>query len=483
MYKRTSQGWRKHLDFIVVDEVSLQVAFVLAFLFRHGIFPPYANSKYLAIGIVLAVVDFLVAVLLDSMHNVLKRDEYKEFKETLKHCSAVIALAILLMFGLQVSEAYSRLVILMTYLMHVFISYWARLAWKKRLKNQVREESNKKSMLVVLEADQAERIVGRLIENASRNYSLAGVVLIGNPAELKEIKGIPVVCAINDAARYICREWIDSVFISCNGVTQELRDFVGHCAEMAVPIHYHVPSIGQDESKQFVEKIGGATVLTMSDSYVSPVRLFIKRMMDIVGGVVGCMIALAIIAIVGPKIKKASPGPVLYRSERIGEGGKRFMMYKIRSMYLDAEERKKTLTEKNRVKDGMMFKLDFDPRVIGNEELPDGTRKTGIGEFIRRTSLDEFPQFFNVLKGEMSIVGTRPPTPDEWDKYEYHHRARVATKPGITGMWQVSGRSEITDFEEVVRLDTKYIQNWSIGLDVKIILKTIVNVINRKGAL
>ncbi len=139
--------------------------------------------------------------------------------------------------------------------------------------------------------------------------------------------------------------------------------------------------------------------------------------------------------------------------------------------------------DQNRVKDGMMFKLDWDPRIIGNEELPDGTRKTGIGEFIRKTSLDEFPQFFNVLKGDMSLVGTRPPTPDEWDKYEYHHRARLATKPGITGMWQVSGRSEITDFEEVVKLDTWYIQNWSLGLDIKILLKTIKNVITRKGAM
>ena len=483
MYKRTSQGWRKHLDFIVVDEVSLQIAFILAYLFRHGVCPPYANPRYLAIGIVLAVVDFLVAVLLDSMHNVLKRDEYKEFKRTLGHCSAVIAFTILFMFGLQVSDDYSRLVVLMTYLMHVLFSYCARLAWKKRLKSKVREESDKKSMLVVLETDQAERMLGRLIENASADYCLAGLVLIGNPAGVKEIKGVPVVCSLSEAAKYICREWIDSVFISCNGVTQELREFVGHCVEMGLPIHYHVPSIGEEDAKQLVEKIAGATVLTLSDNYVSPVRLFIKRMIDIAGGLVGSFIALVIILIVAPAIKKASPGPVLYRSERIGEGGKRFMMYKIRSMYLDAEERKQALMEENRVKGGLMFKLDFDPRVIGNVQLPDGTRKTGIGEFIRRTSLDEFPQFFNVLKGEMSIVGTRPPTPDEWDRYEYHHRARMATKPGITGMWQVSGRSEITDFEEVVRLDTKYIQNWTIGLDIKIILKTIVNVINRKGAL
>lgn len=112
-----------------------------------------------------------------------------------------------------------------------------------------------------------------------------------------------------------------------------------------------------------------------------------------------------------------SPGPVIYTSTRIGKNGKRFKFYKFRSMYLDADERKASLMSKNRISDGLMFKLDFDPRIIGNEVLPDGTRKTGIGEFIRKTSLDEFPQFFNVLKGDMSLVGTRPPTEDEWNKY------------------------------------------------------------------
>ena len=130
-----------------------------------------------------------------------------------------------------------------------------------------------------------------------------------------------------------------------------------------------------------------------------------------------------------------------------------------------------------------MFKLDFDPRIIGNKILPDGTHKTGIGQFIRSTSIDEFPQFFNVLKGDMSLVGTRPPLVSEFDAYERHHRARMSVKPGITGMWQVSGRSEITDFEEVVRLDTQYINNWSLWLDIKILFKTVGAVLKKEGSM
>lgn len=138
---------------------------------------------------------------------------------------------------------------------------------------------------------------------------------------------------------------------------------------------------------------------------------------------------------------------------------------------MDAEERKKELIEQNKVKDGMMFKMDDDPRII-----------KGIGHFIRKTSIDEFPQFWNVLKGDMSMVGTRPPTLDEWEKYSPRHRIRMATKPGLTGMWQVSGRSNITDFEEVVKLDERYIREWNFALDIKIILKTVGNMVSGDGA-
>lgn len=126
---------------------------------------------------------------------------------------------------------------------------------------------------------------------------------------------------------------------------------------------------------------------------------------------------------------------------------------------------------KNKVQDGMMFKMDDDPRIIGSEKKGKDGKPKGIGNFIRNTSLDEFPQFLNVLKGEMSLVGTRPPTLDEWAKYAPHHRARMAVRPGITGMWQISGRSEITDFEEVVMLDRKYLQNWSPMLDIEILFR------------
>ena len=199
------------------------------------------------------------------------------------------------------------------------------------------------------------------------------------------------------------------------------------------------------------------------------------------GGALIVLLPVFLIAIIGILI--SDWGPVFYCANRIGKDNKSFRMYKFRSMYMDAEERKKELMAQNKISDGLMFKMDFDPRIIGNKVLLDGTHKTGIGQFIRKTSLDEFPQFFNILKGDMSLVGTRPPTVDEWEQYEPHHRARMAFRPGLTGLWQVSGRSNITDFEEVVKLDTKYIDEWSLGVDLKILWETVRSVLGNDGAM
>lgn len=147
-------------------------------------------------------------------------------------------------------------------------------------------------------------------------------------------------------------------------------------------------------------------------------------------------------------------------------------------MYTDAEERKKEYMAQNKM-DGLVFKLDNDPRIIGSG--PDGSKK-GLGYFLRATSIDEFPNFWSMLKGDMSLVGTRPPTLDEYEKYDLHHKSRLAIKPGLTGMWQVSGRSEFTDFEEIVKLDNEYIKKWSISLDIRIIFKTILVVLKRDGS-
>ncbi len=480
MYKRFAQGWSKHLDFILIDQLAIQVALILACLIRLGQLP-YTIPIYRNLAVVFAVAGLLTVMIVNLFHDVLRRGYLRELEATIKIALSISLLVMAYMFMTQTGDAYSRLSVFYTGLIYIPVGYLFRMGWKQVLRHREVPVSSRLSMLALVEDDRAEETVRRLKANLGEAYHLTGLIT-RNGNEGEEIEGIPVVCSLKDAASYICKHWIDSVYVDCPSSDPEVTRFLQNCREMAVPTHYHITGVSSDNSKQFVEFIGGTTVLTTSINYATPLQQLEKRVLDIVGGLVGSVAALVIMAVVGPMIKKQSPGPILYRQERIGRNGKTFKIIKIRSMYVDADKRKQELLDQNRNKDGLMFKMDFDPRIIGNEILPDGTKKTGIGQKIRDLSLDEFPQFFNVLKGEMSLVGTRPPTVDEWEKYEFHHRARLACKPGITGMWQVSGRSEITDFEVVVKLDTEYISNWSMGLDFRILFKTVGAVLSRKGA-
>jgi exopolysaccharide biosynthesis polyprenyl glycosylphosphotransferase len=198
-------------------------------------------------------------------------------------------------------------------------------------------------------------------------------------------------------------------------------------------------------------------------------QLFLKRGLDIIGSLVGLFITCLLFPFLALAIKLESKGPLFFGQNRVGENGRLFKCLKFRSMFVDAEARKKDLMARNEMQ-GAMFKMKDDPRV------------TRVGKFIRKTSIDELPQFFNVLRGEMSLVGTRPPTPDEVATYENWHRKRICIKPGITGLWQVSGRNQIEDFDEVARLDIRYIEEWSLWLDIKLLALTLWVVIARRGA-
>jgi len=199
-------------------------------------------------------------------------------------------------------------------------------------------------------------------------------------------------------------------------------------------------------------------------------QLAIKRVVDVVGSAVGLMVAAPVMAVIAITIKMDSPGPVLFNQERAGFGGRRFRMIKFRTMRDGADGEKETLAYLNHTGDPRLFKIRNDPRV------------TRLGAKLRRWSLDELPQLWNVLVGEMSLVGPRPFFESDLPHYEAHHFSRLAAKPGITGLWQVSGRSDIVDFEKVVELDTRYLQEWSVLLDLAILAHTIPAVLRRRGA-
>lgn len=483
MYRKDSERWLKHIDFIVLDMICLQLAYVLAYAISGYGFNPYAIIIYRNMAVFLELADLIVIFAYGTMKSVLKRGYYRDFVVTVKHSVMVGTLAVLYLFMLQQGQKFSRLALILTIVIYLLLTYLVRELWKKFLRKKM-EDGGERKLLIITSEDAAEQVVVNMKENNYARYTLAGVAVIDADWTGKKVHGVPVVANEETAAMYVCQEWIDEVLIVISEVLPYPSELIEQLTETGVTIHLNLAKITNvPGKKQFVEKVGNYTVLTTSINYASSKQLMLKRLMDIAGGLVGCILTGIICVFVGPAIYIASPGPIFFAQERVGKNGKKFKMYKFRSMYMDAEERKAELMKDNKLGDGKMFKLDFDPRVIGNKILPDGTHKTGIGDFIRRTSLDEFPQFFNVLKGDMSIIGTRPPLISETSLYELHHRARLAIKPGITGMWQVSGRSDITDFEEVVRLDKEYIENWNIGMDIKILFKTVLVVFRKDGSM
>jgi len=220
---------------------------------------------------------------------------------------------------------------------------------------------------------------------------------------------------------------------------------------------YHVDDLGS-----------GSYLVSLETIPQDFIPLMVKRAIDIIGATVG----LAICAIIYPwyaaRLKRESPGPVIFRQQRIGRNGREFTLYKFRTMHVDAESKLPMLARRNQM-NGPIFKIKDDPRI------------TPTGAFMRRTHLDEFPQFWNVLKGDMSLVGTRPPTTYEVERYDNHHYRRLSFRPGITGLWQLAGNGAVNSFDDVVALDCRYIDRWSLWGDCKLLLRTIHKVIRAQG--
>ena len=269
---------------------------------------------------------------------------------------------------------------------------------------------------------------------------------------------------------YVKRHQVDLVIFSVNHlVRKKIEHLIEAFSEMGIDSLITIDSFAIETLETKLEDFGTTNVIRLSPRIFTDGELLLKRLMDIAGALVGCFICLIFGLIVAPLIFLEDPGPIIFKQKRVGRNGKFFYIYKFRSMYQDAEAKLQTLKDQNEMQ-GFMFKMKNDPRI------------TKIGKILRKTSIDELPQFFNVLEGSMSLIGTRPPTVDEYNQYSAHHKRRISIKPGITGLWQVSGRSEITDFEEIVRLDCFYIDHWSITGDIKILLKTFAAVFTGKGS-
>lgn len=305
-----------------------------------------------------------------------------------------------------------------------------------------------------------ERYVGK----CNLNIDIVGYVS-------QDKDGVDYLGRIEELEEILHTNTIDQVYFMHSDSNEfDIQPYINLCVEMGVTARVIMNMYKNQIAQSYVSSVGTYPVITYHTVSLNTSSRVLKRGIDIIGSMVGIILSVPIMLVTAIAIKINSKGPIIFKQKRVGLNGRSFNMYKFRSMCNDAEEQKIKLLEQNEIQGGIMFKMHNDPRV------------TSVGKFIRKTSIDELPQFFNVLKGDMSLVGTRPPTTDEVLQYEPNHWRRMSIKPGITGMWQVSGRSTVTDFQTVVDLDTEYIDCWNVIVDFKIILKTIWKVLGRDGA-
>lgn len=469
MYLKWENSLRQIRYMLFFDLVCMAVSFCLAVIIRHGTLLS-GQSIYPMTMLILLLTRFCIAYGSASGAEILKRGFYLEFMDVLKMNTIMMGVGLAFLFFTKQSTEYSRLVYFYFFLINLVITYLARIVLKRKFLLHFKRSPVSQKIMVITTSGRAQGVLEKLKEEAGWTYEITSLALLDKDLTGQAFENVRVVADRSTLFSYAGAEVLDAVFFSVDYTYPGLQDLIDRFQEMGVLVYLNMENLELDLPNKNIDQVGGFTVMVSGSKVVSPFQAVVKRGMDIAGAAAGLLVTAVLYVFLAPAIKLESPGPVFFSQERVGKNGRRFRIYKFRSMYVDAEKKKQELKEHNQMQ-GLMFKMEDDPRI------------TRVGRFIRKTSLDEFPQFYNVLKGDMSLVGTRPPTVDEFERYDPHHRRRLSIKPGLTGIWQTSGRSEVTDFEEVVKMDTEYIDRWSLGLDVKLIAKTVVTVLAGRGSM
>lgn len=513
MYQRNQKRWYKHIDFMLLDFLCMEISFCLAYIFRFGIdrmidLVTGSESEVLYRRIMLVILGLHIALVLfiSPYSGILRRNAAEELKKIIQYNLYILAGIVFMLFIEQSSDQYSRIVVFGFVVIDSIMMVAYRYLYKRQLRRKINDERNQDRMLLIAPYGQINGILHKFYKNKISTVKIVGIILADSKAEMEAavtdndvlvefdrnknekeapervesraavtgqtIRDIPIVGTLEDMYEYARTNVVDEVLIcmESDGVEEIAADFIS----MGITVHVSIQNLVQIP-RATVNRVNGISVITASVNTVTARQLMIKRLVDIFFGFIGTVVTVLLTIVIAPMIWIADPGPVFFRQERVGKNGRTFKIWKFRTMYKDAEARKAELMAQNKMS-GLMFKMDDDPRIIGYG------KKFSLGKFLRESSIDELPQSFNILAGSMSVVGTRPPTVKEYEQYELHHKGRLATKPGLTGMWQISGRSDITDFEEVVRLDKEYIDNFSLALDLEIILKTFKVVLGREGS-
>lgn len=450
---------------IIIDVLFLILTYSIAYLFASQFTTLLVISKYFWILIIFIPL-WISTMAFGGMYD---KTTFYYLDRVLRNvviASFFSGLALGAMFFFISETGTSRLFIGTFISLSVLIMFLERCAFN--IIYRYRRTNSDGPRIIVVCSRETSLTFYQYLKKTHIQYNIIGVVQVGGG---EDVQGEINLGTLENLEDIIKNHIVDEVvFDMPKDYIGSLEKYVLLCEQMGITVHVIVNFYDLKLSRAHISMLGPLPVLTFHTVNLNPFQTAIKRMVDILGSLVGILITLVVSIYIVPAIKLDSPGPVVFKQKRVGRYGRVFNLYKFRTMCMDAEEKKKELLAENEHKDGRMFKIKEDPRI------------TRIGAYLRKTSLDELPQFINVLIGDMSLVGTRPPTLDEVAQYDVEHWRRISIKPGLTGMWQVNGRSDIKNFEEVVALDTRYIDKWSIWLDIKILMKTVSNVVKMKSA-
>lgn len=454
---------------MAADILCILLAFRVSLMSRYGNIsffkPEYQNALIILVLLYIVISRSYTR----EKPDIFRRGYAVEYLLVFKIQTMSVLLWLGYLFVTKQSAAYSRFIFIIFYLLSTMTIYVVRCYIKVFAYILFQHSRSRQNYVLITVKDRAEEVIANLKKDNDWTKNLTGVVIIDEDITDQFICGIRVVGNHENMYDSIIHTAVDEVLISIPiNYEISLEEVILGFEKMGIIVHLSVNMYDIDVKNKVIEIFAGKKVISFATTIYDVKSVVLKRIMDVVGSIVGLIITGIAFIFVGTAIKIESKGPIFFSQMRVGKNGRLFKIYKFRSMYIDAEERKKELMAQNEMH-GLMFKMKEDPRI------------TKVGKFIRKTSIDELPQFWNILKGDMSLVGTRPPTVDEFNQYEARHRRRLSIKPGLTGLWQVSGRNSIDDFEDVVKYDLKYIDDWSVGLDIKLLLKTIAVVFARTG--
>ena len=476
--RRRSYAWRaangsavwtsKYLRIAVgLDFVSALVAGFIAFEIRFDSQGP-APATYLLLSALLPVL-WVASVALaggyDQRFIGVGSDEFRKILNAAVSLTAVLAICSYAV-KFELARGYVVLALPVTAAFDLLARYWLR----KELHRQRRSGRYMRRTVVVGHAPAAADLVGQLRRDNHHGLDVAAVCIAGSRPAQKEVAGAPVAGGLDNVVEVVDKVRADTVAVlACpemNG--RRLRELAWDLEKTSTDMYVASALVDVAGPRTTIRPVAGLPLLHVDHPELAGARQVVKSVFDKVLATLALLALSPLFAAIALAIRVVDRGPVFFRQTRVGRDERTFRVWKFRTMVVDAEARKAQLAARNEGA-GALFKMRRDPRI---------TRTGGV---LRRWSLDELPQLINVLTGEMSLVGPRPALPAEAEKYGYHMRRRLAVRPGITGLWQVSGRSDLT-WEEAERLDVRYVENWSLVLDVQILWKTLAAVLHGSGA-